>query len=189
MPTAVEKHNGHGRVRLEERSTAVQGGRIATSSGSLDDLVGAHPDALEKIYRGGRPADPLELGEAPRGRVLALDAGPDLFLLTRPLLRAIARSKVFPWQGKVFDHGGNAGQNVFFGRHVLRFRADRGPSGIDGEPTLRLFYDSAAFGNPWPVRSITDELRRVGPRLAIGPAFVTLGSRSHRFLWWGLERT
>jgi hypothetical protein len=182
---AVAKENGK-----SERSHAGPShpGRIATHVGTLDELVGAHPDALRKIYRGGLPADPADLGESPRGRVLSLELGADLFLLLRPVVRAFA-SGAFPWKGKVFDHGGNAGQNVVFGKTMVRFRTELGASDVDGKPTLALLYDSPAFANPWPIRAIRDELRSIGPGLAIGPAFMEIGGARRPLLWFGLEAT
>jgi len=158
------------------------GRRAATQVSSLSVLVGAHPDALLAFYQEGRAADPAELGDAPRGRLLALIPGGELFLLTRPLLRALA-TDLLPWRGKVFDHGGASGQNVIFGKRALRFSAEVGPSAIDGRPALLLDYAPAAHDNPWPVRAIRDELRTVGDGVAIGPALY--GSRP--LIWFGLE--
>src|SRR5690349_9081018 len=115
--------------------TQEQGGtrRLVTQVASLDELVGSHPDALHAIYGAGRPADPAELGDEPKGRVLSLQPGSDVFFLSRPLIRA-TKTDLFPWRGKVFDHGGNAGQNVVFGKKTLRFRTELGPSELDGKP-------------------------------------------------------
>jgi hypothetical protein len=165
---------------------ASTGRRIVTQVPSLSGLVGAHPDALARIYRDGRPADPAELGDAPRGRILALARGTDLFMIARPIVKALA-TDALPWRGKTFDHGGNSGQNVFFGRHVLRFHTHVGPSEIDGKPTLVLSYDEPAYKNPWPFRAIRDELRSVGPGIAIGPAFFVGGGSPKVVLWFGLE--
>lgn len=172
---------------LEKPSTDTlpQGPRkLHTRATSLSSLVGAHPDALAAIYRDGRPADPDDLGDAPRGRVLAFQAGAEMFMLTRPVLRALA-SDHMPWRGKVFDHGGNSGRNVVFGKQMFRFHAEVAPSEIDGQPTLVLRYHDPAFKNPWPIRAVVDELRYIGPGLAIGNVF--LGKRL--LAWWGLERT
>lgn len=161
---------------------AGQGRRVVTRVGSLDALVGSHPGALRKIYASGRPADPAELGERPRGRVLAIEPLQSVFLMVRPIVRALA-SDLLPWQGKVFDHGGNSGQNRVFGKQVLRFHAALEPSAIDGKPTLALRYDDPAFKNPWPVSAVVDELRSIGDGLAIGPALM----RGQLLLWWGLQ--
>ena len=175
-------------VARENGKSEIPPGRLASHVGKLDDLIGAHPDALRKIYSGGRPTDPGELGETPRGRLLALDGAREIFSLLKPVLRALG-GDALPWKGKVFDHGGNAGQNIVLGKNMLRFRTERGPSDIDGRPTLVLLYDSAAFKNPWPVRAMRDELRTVAPGIAIGPAFMTIAGARRPLFWFGLEET
>lgn len=167
-------------------TAGAQGRRYVTRVTSLDSLVGSHPGALRTIYESGSPADPAELGEAPRGRVLALEPLSDVFMAVRPILKALA-SDLFPWKGKTFDHGGNSGYNRVFGRGVFRFRAEVGPSELDGRPTLVLSYDDPAFKNPWPVRAVKDELRSLGGGITIGPALVRLRDRRHLVLWFGLE--
>jgi hypothetical protein len=164
-----------------------QGRRVVTRADSLDALVGSHPGALQKIYAGGRPADTGELGAEPRGRLLAFEPVRSVFLLVRPIVRALA-SDFLPWQGKVFDHGGNSGQNRLFGKQMLRFHAEVGPSAVDGNPTLVLRYDDPAFKNPWPVSAVVDELRSIADGLAIGPALFESGGQQRVVLWWGLER-
>jgi hypothetical protein len=160
--------------------------RIAIQLSTLSDLVGAHPDALRLIYTGAPAADLGELGESPRGRLLCMEFGTSVFMLTRPVMHALARG-ILPWQGKTFDHGGNSGQNVFFGRHMLRFRAEVGPSELDGKPTLILHYGDEALHHPWPVRAIRDELRRAGDGLAIGPVFFGSDNARRLLCWFGLE--
>jgi hypothetical protein len=159
--------------------------RSATPVSSLSTLVGAHPDALRQMYEDGHVADPGELGDAPRGRLLALEPGSELFLLTRPVVRALGKD-LLPWRGKTFDHGGNSGQNVVLGKRVFRFRTEVGPSEVDGQPTLVLRYDGGK--NPWPVSAIVDELRGIGEGIAIGPAYLAAGGKKRLLLWWGLER-
>jgi hypothetical protein len=160
--------------------------RVYPQVASIDALVGAHPDALGKIFGAGRPTDPAELGDAPRGRLLALGRGGDVFLVLRPILRGLA-SGLMPWEGKTFDHGGNSGQNVVLGKRLLRFRAEVGPSRVDGSPALRLTYDAPAYENPWPATVVQDELRTVGKGIAIGPA-IFVGARAPiTLLWFGLE--
>lgn len=162
------------------------GRRLVTPIESLSVLVGAHPDALLEIYGQARATDPAELGDAPRGRLLAAVPGADLFLLTRPIFRGLA-TDLLPWRGKVFDHGGNSGQNVVFGQRMLRFSAEVGPSVIDGRPALILDYGVAAYHNPWPVRALRDELRTVGEGIAIGPAVLTGVGEARPLFWFGLE--
>jgi hypothetical protein len=159
--------------------------RVVTQVTSLESLLGAHPRAIAQIFAAGRPTDPSELGDAPRGRILAFAQGGDVFLALRPIVRALANG-VLPWEGKVFDHGGCSGQNVILGKKLARFRAEVGPSALDGRPALRLSYDAEAYKNPWPVRIVEDELRTVGKGIAIGPAFVPVAGKRVPFLWFGL---
>ena len=151
---------------------------------SLRSLVGAHPDALARLFAAGRPADPADLGDAPRGYLLAPARGGDVFLAFRPLLRALSGG-LLPWRGKTFDHGGNSGQNVVLGKRMLRFQSEVGPSRLDGRPALILTYDLPVHGNPWPIRAIRDELRSVGQGVAVGPAIAGAGGAP--LLWFGLE--
>jgi hypothetical protein len=161
--------------------------KILANVRTLSELVGAHPDALRTIYGRGRPADPADLGDMPRGRILALGPGAEAFMLLRPIVRALA-TDALPWRGKTFDHGGNSGVNVVFGKDLFRFHTEVGPSSIDGEPTLVLRYGEPSYKNPWPVRAIIDELRSVGSGVAIGPAFFTNKGERHLMLWFGLQR-
>ncbi|NUQ74045.1 MAG: hypothetical protein HUU21_10865 [Polyangiaceae bacterium] len=175
--------DGAGSPNVEKPAAA----KVMANVSSLEELVGAHPEALQRIYERGRPADPVDLGDEPRGRVLALGPFSDAFMLLRPVIRALA-TDAFPWRGKVFDHGGNSGENVVFGKKMLRFRAEVGPSEVDGAPTLVLRYGEPSYKNPWPVRAIVDELRSVGRGVAIGPAYFTNKGERYLMLWFGLQR-
>jgi hypothetical protein len=174
-------------IKKQAGGAASGGNRVVTRVASLRELSGAHPDALLRIYEAGAPTDPADLGDEPRGMLLALAVGADVFLAVRPLARALGGALV-PWKGKVFDHGGNGGANRVLGRHVARFRAERAASAIDGAPTLALRYDTPAFGNPWPLRSLVDELRTVADGIAIGPALAPIGGALRPLFWFGLAR-
>lgn len=154
---------------------------------ALAPLVGAHPDALRAIFASGRAADPAELGDHPLGRLLAFGEGAEVFLALRPLVRALGHG-ILPWDGKTFDHGGNSGTSVIFGRQIFRFRAEVGPSALDGAPAFVLTHDDPVHKNPWPVRAIVEELRAVGDGIAVGPVLLRGASASPRILcWFGLE--
>jgi hypothetical protein len=168
----------------EAKTGETSGRRQVTPVTSLDTIVGAHPEALEKIYRNAKPADPAELGDAPSGRLLSISSASEVFMLTRPLVQALASFRA-GWRGKTFDHGGNSGQNVVFGKKVFRFRTEMAESVVDGRPTLKLSYADPNFKNPWLVRAVFDELRGVGPGVAIGPVVST--SSGKVLGWFGLE--
>lgn len=174
-------------TQSEQHAERAGGRRCTTQPTSLDSLIAAHPDALEQIYAAGRPADPAELGDTPRGRLLAFHPTAGVHLATRPLVSALA-SDWMPWKGNEFDHGGNSGTNVVFGSKICRFKAQLAPSEVDGMPTLALTYGEKAFRNPWPVSAIKDELRTVGNGFAIGPVLMKWKDRWRILLWFGLSR-
>ena len=158
-------------------------GRVSTRVERLDGLVGGHPDTLRDLFERGRPTDPAaDLGAAPRGLLLNLEPVRNVYMMARPFARLLA-ADAFPWRGKTFDHGGNSGVNRIFGKSAFRFHAEVGPSRLDGRPALVLSYAEPAHKNPWPVRDVRDELRTIGPGLAIGPAFL----QDKLVLWFGLE--
>jgi hypothetical protein len=178
--------------RTDKDRDSADGRRVYPRASSLAALSGAHPDALRALYSGGRATDPAELGDAPRGDILALGGATELFLVTRSLVRLVS---LFPWEGKAFDHGGNSGKNLLLGRQLVRFHAEIAASALDSKPTLVLSYDVADHKNPWPIRALTDELRTVGDGIAVGPVLfhggrgsASAGSASPRLLlWFGLE--
>lgn len=175
-------------TQSDKQSETAAGRRVVTQVTHLDTLIGAHPDALRRIYGAGKPADPAELGDTPRGRLLAVQVATPVHMVARRLVTALASDRL-PWKGSEFDHGGNSGTNVIVGRNMHRFRTQLMPSEIDGEPTLALLYGEKAHRNPWPVRAIKDELRSIGSGLAIGPMLMEWQGRWHHLLWFGLERT
>ena len=159
--------------------------KAGASSGSyvtsLDELLGAHPDTLRAMFAGGHASDPLELGEAPRGRLLASEQARDVNALARPIGQALA--KPLPWRGKVLRPDGS-GANVVFGREVAAFSWRTEASAIDGEPALVLSYEA----QPWPLRVIHDELRTVADGIAIGPIVARTPAGHVVIGWFGLER-
>lgn len=135
-------------------------------------------------------------GEAPDPTTMKLSAGladgtfltfeplRGAYLLTRPATQLLSRY-MLGWRGKVFESGGTSGANLIFGRKLFRFHCEVEASRLDGQPTLTLRYDK--LGNPWPVRNIVDELRRVGDHVCIGPASLQLDGDQHLLFWWGLQ--
>lgn len=162
---------------------AVEPGRVVSQVRSLDDLVGAHPESLRRIYAAGSVLDPSSIGEG-RGRVLALVAAPGAFLMVRSLVRLLATDRL-PWEGKAIE--GEIGWNLLKGgRRVAPFRIERAESSLDGGPTLVFRYDDPAQGHGWPVRALRDELRRIAPGIGIGPVIFEQGGSPRVVAWWGL---
>ncbi|MBL9023989.1 MAG: hypothetical protein JNL21_17465 [Myxococcales bacterium] len=152
--------------------------RIATLVSTLDGLVGAHLDTLAEMFLRGALVEPEELGELPRGKLLALAGTEPAHLALRPMVKAVSRAFSL-WEGVVFDHGGTAGANRFAGREGIRFKVSRGASRLDAGPALVLSYEEA----PWPFRGLHDELRLIAPGLAVGPTYY----HDDVVAWFGLE--
>lgn len=149
---------------------------------SLDELVGGHPDTLRTLFANGQPTDPREIGEAPRGRFLALQPAREVNALARPIVQAIAGP--LPWRGKVFRADGS-GANVVLGREIAPFAWRTEASAVDGAPALVLSYAE----RPWPLRAIHDELRTVADGIAIGPIVADTPAGPVVIGWFGLERS
>lgn len=162
---------------------ATHPGRTVCKVHALDDLVGAHPDALAGVYRAGRVAPLSLLGSSPRGRLLGVTLAPEAFLAVRGVVRLFATDKL-PWRGKSFSDDFSRGHNVVLGRNVAPFRIETGNSAVDGAPTTILRYDDPADKNPAPLRAIRDEIREVSAGIFIGPIL----RDGHVIGWWGLER-
>jgi hypothetical protein len=157
--------------------------RIVTTVTSLDVLVGGHPDALRSMFQRSDAANVEALLGGPEGklhgRLLSTLPTAGAHLLLRPLIQLVSTT-LMPWDGVVFDHGGNAGANIVFGRKTGRFRAERQASWLDGAPSLVLTYPKA----PW----LRDELRALGDGLALGLTYVSIRDTHVPVLFFGLSR-
>lgn len=158
---------------------------------SLDELARLSEDALAGLYAAGRcPAVP-ELTGAHRGRLLAWHGAPGPVAAG---IRALARSPLFPWTGKSFQHRdgafGRGDNRIFGGRHGLAaFETRAGISRAGDFDAVQLDYDRP--GNPPGLRRVVDELREIGPGLWLGQAWLRLGADgpARLVLWFGLERS
>jgi hypothetical protein len=153
-------------ARQSEKSASKS--RIATAVGSIEEMVGAHERALEAIFMRNNAADPAALGDSPRGRVLTLAGTASVHLAAREVIRLLSRGGAAIWQGIHFDHGGNAGSHLVFGKQFLRFRVELTASALDAAPALVLRYTKAG-----PIfAKLHAELRNCGEGLAMGPVFL-----------------
>jgi hypothetical protein len=174
----------------EGESPSPQGRFVVTPVRSLTTLVAAHPRALQSLFHAGNLAEPSLVGDAPAARLLSIADGTNLFFGLRGAIRVVSSLLASAaWTGKVFDHGGNSGRDVFFGKRLFRFHTEVGPSLFDGQPVLILSYREPGYQNPWPFRSIRNELRMVGPGIAIGPSLIERAGAPTVLFWFGLEAT
>lgn len=157
---------------------------------SLDGLADCRERALATLYAEAEVPALAELDGDLRGRMLAL-RGTGFFWFT--LLRAFAAWRHFPWRGKSFkvrsDCERGDGINRVFGdvrpRRWFRFETRIGPSRADAGAALTLDYDNA--DNPFFIRPIKDELRRVRPGLFLGQAYLMLLGKPRLVLYFALE--
>ncbi len=166
---------------------------VAASELTLDTLARCSYDALEALYAAaGPPRSMRAVDGAPKGRMLAVrwvDGAP-----VARLVRALAASPRFVWDGKTFaarsDEAG-AGINRIripgaLGRQDLfPFDTRFGASAVDGRPALILDYDLPR-NPPW-IRKIHDEIREVAPGLFLGPAMWKAASGPTTLLWFALD--
>jgi hypothetical protein len=144
----------------------------------LEALVGRPSSELRARYADGHAPEPSWLPERLRGRLLAFPAPTLLAPLIRPGVAVYSR--LGPWEGKSFSPDRDRGDNRVLGRGALPFTCRQDRSVLDDRPTLRLDYLRP--------RVLFDELRVIGPELAIGPACVTGPLGPHVVFWFGLDR-
>lgn len=160
--------------------------RPAAGALALDDLLDLDHGALVSLYEQATLPELSAVRGDLRGRMLA--AGPVLPAWLYRLPRAWARTGSFPWRGKSFVPGADAGHGdnrVGSERlHVFRFDTRVGASRHDGKPVIDLDYDHA--GNPFFIRAIEDEIRQVRPGLFLGQAWLRTGRTKTFVLWFGL---
>jgi hypothetical protein len=165
---------------------------VAAAAGpqTLDDLAALTADELHVIYAEAASPTIAEVAGDLRGRMLAFN-GLGHGLLAR-FLRAFAGWRRFPWRGKSFktlDAHHGEGINRVFGdrkpRRWFRFETKIGPSRAGAFDAFHLDYDNP--GNPFFIRAIKDEIRRVGPGLYLGQAYLLTGQRARLVLYFALS--
>ncbi|MBF0398046.1 MAG: hypothetical protein HQK78_14800 [Desulfobacterales bacterium] len=142
---------------------------------TIDTLAEKNVDELDLIYRNGiLPSSFKALDGMPKGRMLSIkyiDKTPLSFFI-----KYFAGSGLFPWEGKSFKSNNNiegSGINRIQIMNTLKFnwfpfKTKIVPSIIDGRDCILLDYDLPE--NPWFIRKIRDELRKVSNHLFLGPA-------------------
>jgi hypothetical protein len=160
---------------------------------TLDDLARMDIERLHALYLEGQVPRMEELDGRLRGRLLAVAAPERARGLADTVVRRLALSKAMIWKGKSFRptsattaEGFNLLLSLDSDHKVAPFHARVAPSQSDGRPAVELDYDRR--DNPLPVRTIRDELRRVGSSLYLGQAWLRAGSTLRMLFYVGLER-
>ena len=109
----------------------------------------------------------------------------------RRWLDRFAKSGLFPWQGKTFEHETaehGHGVNRLFGERVswFHFKTSIGPSKAGDFESVHLDYGHDR--NPPLVRDVLDEVREVAPGLWLGLAYLHLDDGDHLACYFAVAR-
>ena len=163
------------------------------SAMELDELRGLDLRSLDELYRAGTTPALTELDGRLRGHLLELAVGPTQRGLARTAFLALVRSAATLWKGKAFRptsettaEGFNLVGSFRTERHDAPFHASVRPSRFGSMEAVELDYGRR--NNPAPIRWVRDELRKVGPNLYLGQAYLTLGRRDRLLFYFALTR-
>ena len=157
-------------------------------SGALDDLLELDSEELAELYRNASTPTIAELDGDYRGRMLAVPpAGRALQALSR---QWAGSDYFFVWQGKSFqplaDEVGRGVNRLLVDRlHRYPFLTRVKPSAFGEFDAVELDYDLPE--NPFFIRAIRDEIRRLDDGLYLGQAYVRLGGSEQLVLYFGLQ--
>ena len=165
---------------------------IAASALTLDALLDLTSAELRVLYETATVPKLTDARGDLEGRLLA---SPLLGRRVATGVRALARSRHFPWRGKSFtppgassspyDGRGEGINRVFTDRNQwFRFDTFIGKSRAGDFDALQLDYDNA--GNPAFIRIIKDEIRTLRPGLFLGQAYVALRGKTTLALYFAL---
>jgi hypothetical protein len=129
-------------------------GQLSERPITLDQLLQMSPPEIDAMYRQGSAT---AISEGPIRGTALLAPG------TRRA-RLLSRGARLVWQGKVFEPGQATAVNRFFGMRIVRAQVYRGPSWLDGQPSLVLDYSQTSR----IYADNRDEIREVAPGLFLG---------------------
>jgi hypothetical protein len=154
----------------------------------LDDLMNRGSEELEALFIGGETPTIEEINGPTRGRVLS---GKVLGLSSQNL-RQVYNLPWLPWMGKAFSpissqagEGKNRLRFGFFKPQMFRFETRILPPMMGTKDVFSLNYDLPE--NPWFIRQIRDDVKRVGPGLYLGTANFKWKGNHEFVLYFGLE--
>ncbi len=151
---------------------------------SIDDLLKSDKNELAELFENCQPFDVAELSGPYDGVVIN---GNLLFNLK--VGKAIT-NKI--WRGKVFYPENKIGKNIlalgFFKLDMFKFKtAMESSMDFEGDVfTLRYKYKSSI--NPWPVKPIKDEMRKIRDDFYIGTGNIKILGKYFLFDWYVLKK-
>ena len=160
---------------------------LMTGSPRVDDLIRSSRRQLDQIYLAAQTPTMQEMNGVMQGNVLA-----GLWPLDNQDVRNFLNGEWLMWRGKAFetiDADEGRGINRFkvgpFRFLRYNFETKISPPTVGVSDVFELDYDLAV--NPWYLRLIRDDLRKIDDGLFLGTANVKLFGK-HRFLvYFALE--
>ena len=154
----------------------------------LDALLAMDDARLTELYTAAEVPTIEELSGDLRGRMLI---GPWAPPGVANAMRALSRAPWFPWRGKSFsakapDRGEGINRVVSDRTRLFRFETTVGKSRAGDFDAVQLDYDRPQ--NPFFIRAIKDEVRRVRPGLFLGQAWIQTAGKARLALWFALEK-
>ena len=146
----------------------------------MNDLVKINRRGLDEIFLSAQTPTMDELNGMVDGSVLA-----GRFALNIRLVRMILNLGWLPWRGKIFEtDGGSEGKGINRFKvgplKFLRYRCETRITGplLEGTDVFCLNYDLS--GNPWFIRRLRDDIRKIEDGLFLGTASFRMFGK-HRF--------
>ena len=154
-------------------------GPVRTNRLRIDDLVRRNRSELDEIFLAGETPTIEEMEGVVDGNVMA-----GVLLLNNQYFRNFLNLGWFIWLGKVFENVSSTegkGINRFRVGSIrfLRYRCETQitPPLVETNDVYNLNYDLP--GNPWYIRRIRDDIKKIGDGLFLGSAnFKTFGRHS-----------
>jgi hypothetical protein len=152
----------------------------------IDGLIRSDREELDRLFIFGQTPTMDEMQGIYDGNALS-----GVLMLNNQWVKNLINLGWLPWKGKIFETEisikGKGGQGNGVNRlnigpiRFLRFQCDTQitPPLVDPNNVFRLNYDIP--GNPWYIRRIRDDIKRIGDGLYLGTANFRMGS-AHKFI-------
>lgn len=154
---------------------------------TLDSLVDMSKEDLDALFFEGETPAIDEFYGPMEGRVLA-----GIPPLQMPQLMRWINNPLLPWKGKNFEpvdeFSGKGINRLELGpikQELFHFTTSIIPSLVGAGDVFSLNYDLP--GNPWPIRQIRDDMKKVGDGLFLGTANARMGDRYQFVLYFALQ--
>jgi hypothetical protein len=158
---------------------------VQTSRPHIDGLIKSDREELDRLFISGQTPNMNEMQGTYDGNALA-----GVLMLNNQWVKNFINLGWLPWQGKIFEmafskRAGGQGSGInrlnIGSLRFLRFHFNTqiAPPLVGANNVFRLNYDLP--GNPWYIRRIRDDIKRIGDGLYLGTANFRMGG-AHKFI-------